>query len=168
MKINSSVAFFGFLTKFLYSIGTPKPKTPLFQYKNDENKVDYIFQKFCINHFSKKSYTNWIQNWPLVMLTQGSKRVHVLAQYYRLQPNFDALQSCCHDAPANLVFQSPVRKKSLRFEAKTSYEFDRNKKRSELSKKEQPNKQTPQEKNHENLNRSNICGFWANNLVIFS
>ena len=28
--------------------------------------------------------------------------------------------------------------------------------------------QTPQEKNHENLNRSNVYGFWANNLVLFS
>ena len=30
------------------------------------------------------------------------------------------------------------------------------------------NSQTPQEKNRENLNRSNVYGVWANNLVLFS
>ena len=39
------------------------------------------------------------------------------------------------------------------------------KERSMLSKKEQPNTTG---KIRENLNRSNTCGFWANNLVLFS
>ena len=60
---------------------------------------------------------------------------------------------------------NPVQKKSLRFEAKKPYDFDRNQKRSALSKKEQPNSTV---KNRKNLNLSNIYGFWANNLVLYS
>ena len=48
------------------------------------------------------------------------------------------------------------KKKEKRFEPKKPYDFDRNQKRSALSKKEQPNTTG---KNRENLNRSNAYGF---------
>ena len=49
---------------------------------------------------------------------------------------------------------SPVQKKSLRFESKSHYDFDRNQNRRALSKE-----RTAKGKNRENLNQSNTYGF---------